>query len=284
MELIKLGGSEARRSVLRASFVNTGKGTVIATKYHTSPIKIAKSFPLADQLGIIVMDVSPGLLDGDRYELDWTAESGSHAYITNQSYTKVHPALPEGGSSMVQTFKLEENAIIEHMPEPIMLFKDACFHNDTQVHLAPGALWMQADTLCPGRTLRSEVFQYREFRNSISVYYENELIFTQRQRIHPNTHNLFAPGCFDDVTHWSTFYLFSDRLNTTHLDKVNHLLENLPGFQHHRVEAGASMTHKLGLVVSAASTAAWPLQQMILMVWNCVREALLNKQPLTFWK
>ncbi|MFX3634820.1 MAG: urease accessory protein UreD [Candidatus Pristimantibacillus sp.] len=277
-------GSGTRTSVLRAVFVNTGMGTVLADKYHTSPIKIAKSFPLSDQLAIIIMDVSPGLLNGDRYELEWFAGKETYSFITNQSYTKVHPSLLDGKSSMLQSFTLEEKAIIEHMPEPIMLFKDAQFHNDTTVQLAAGAVWMQADVLCPGRTFRDEVFEYREFRNSLSIYYEDELIFTQRQRIVPATQSMTAPGCWDDMTHWASFYVFSDRVTSALLETVKLLLDELPEFQHHQVEAGASLTHRYGIVVSAASTAAWPLQQTMRLVWGCIREALFGKPPLLFLK
>lgn len=274
-----------RTSVLRASFENKGYGTVLTDKYHTAPIKIAKSFPLEQQLGIIIMDVSPGLLEGDRYELDWSAGEDAHAYITNQSYTKVHPCSEEGGSSMSQTFTLHPGSIIEHMPEPVMLYKEASFHNETLVYLKAGAIWMQADVVCPGRTLRNEIFQYRGFRNSLSVYYEDELVFTQRQRVEPDIQQLNAPGSWEEMTHSGAFYVFSDKLTSAHLDAVIEKLNQLPEtFGHHTVVAGASKTHKFGIAVLAASTAAWPLQQALRLIWEAVRQALLGKQALSFLK
>src|SRR4030095_5278936 len=136
------GYSDSRLSVLRASFASSRGQTIIGNKFHTAPIKIAKAFPLDGQLGVIVMDVSPGLLDGDRYELDWNAEPDAHVMITNQSYTKVHPSTPSKGSSMQQTFTLEEGAVVEHMPEPVMLYKDASFRNETKVRLKEGSAWL----------------------------------------------------------------------------------------------------------------------------------------------
>lgn len=274
-------GPQVKISVLRASFASRRGQTILENKYHTAPVKIAKAFPLDGQLGVIVMDVSPGLLDGDSYVLAWTSEQGSHVMITNQSYMKVHPSMPGGGSRVQQTFTLEENAVVEHMPEPVMLYKDASFRNETLVRLKAGSAWLQADVLCPGRTLRGERFDYRSYCNMLKVYYGEELIFSQRQRIEPVKQAISAPGCWDEMTHWATFYIFSDRVNGAHLEQLQ---EKLDGFSspEHPIVAGASLTHRFGIAVSAASTAAWPLQQLMKELWQTARKGLLDKPPLRF--
>ncbi|MFF2094083.1 urease accessory protein UreD [Paenibacillus sp. NPDC058174] len=282
-EVPSFAGWQMQTSVLHASFAraNGGAGTILTDKYHTAPIKIAKAFPLEGQLGVIVMDVSPGLLNGDRYEFDWRAGEGAYTFITNQSYTKVHPSGEDGGSSMLQSFSLERDAVIEHMPEPIMLFQSAALDNKTRVTLAPGAVWMQADVLCPGRTLRNEVFRYRELRNTLTVHYGEELIFAQRQRIKPPEQRLSAPGCWEAQTHWATFYLFSDRVNGALLEALQMVLDQLPSFQQHTVLAGATLTYRHGIAVSAASTAAWPLQQTMRLLWDAARLSMFGKPPLS---
>jgi urease accessory protein len=276
------GSSAFRTSVLRASFASSRGQTIIEKKYHTAPIKIAKAFPLEGQLGVIVMDVSPGLLDGDRYEMEWTAETAAHIMITNQSYTKVHPSTPSRGSSMLQTFTLDEGAVIEHMPEPVMLYKDAAFRNESIVRLKEGSAWMQADVLCPGRTLRGERFDYRSYHNSLMVHYGEELIFSQRQRVEPAKQAISAPGCWDEMTHLATFYVFSDLVNREHLEQLQEKLDSFEAPAGHKVLAGASMTHRFGVAVSAASTAAWPLQQLMQELWQTARNGLLGKPPLRF--
>lgn len=273
---------EVRTSVLRTTFASRLGQTLIGNKYHTAPIKIAKAFPLDGQLGVIVMDVSPGLLSGDRYELEWTAEQHSHVMITNQSYTKVHPSLPNSDASMQQLFELEADAVVEHMPEPIMLYKEAAFRNDTQVRLQKGSAWLQADVLCPGRTLRGERFDYRSYSNSLTVHYGEELIFSQRQRVVPGSQVITAPGSWDEMTHWATFYMFSDRVNSSHLEQLQEKLDSFEAPEAHKVIGGASMTYRYGVAVSAASTAAWPLQQLMQELWQTARMGLLGKPPLRF--
>ncbi|WP_240546565.1 urease accessory protein UreD [Paenibacillus artemisiicola] len=273
-----------RVSELRASFRKRDAQTVLASKYHTAPIKIAKTFPLGGPLGVIVMDVSPGLLAGDRYELQWQIEEDAHVCLTNQSFTKVHPAPDErSGSSMKQVFELGAGAVAEWMPEPTMLYRDAAFVNETEVWLAPGAVWMGADVYCPGRTLRGERFAYREFRNKLNVYYGNELIYAQHQRILPASQQLAAPGCMADMTHAGVFYAFSDRIGTPEAEAVREALGGFPIREGQPLIWGVTLTHKHGLAVMAAGNAAWALQEALAAAWSALRMRLLL-QPLTFRK
>lgn len=274
-----------RISTLRAVFRKRESGTVLASKYHTAPIKIAKSFPLGErqngQLGVIVMDVSPGLLAGDRYELIWEIEEGARVYATNQSFTKVHPADASGnGASMLQRFELGSGAVMESMPEPIMLYRGAALANDTEVRLAAGAVWMGAEVLCPGRTLRGERFAYRSLLNRLAVYYGDELIFAQNQRIQPDVQALSAPGCMGDMTHTGVFYAFSDRIGKQDAAAVLAALQALPSRDGHRVTWGVTLTHKHGLAVMASGTAAWPLQETLSAAWTALRMNMLGLPPL----
>ncbi|WP_157272616.1 urease accessory protein UreD [Paenibacillus daejeonensis] len=272
-----------RRAELRASFAHRNGRTVLAEKYHTAPIKIAKTFQLEEQLGAIVLDVSPGLLKGDHYELSWEAGPGTHLYLTNQSYTKVHPCDVGGCASMKQQFTLASDAIVESMMEPVMLYKDAAFRNETKVEMGRGSVWMQAEVLCPGRTLRGETFDYQWLDNRLQVSYEGELIFGQRQRIDPALHQLQSAGAWEDLTHTGTFYVFSERIGVQHVEAVRAALDRLP-VRDDRLTCGVSLTHRYGLAVLAAGRAAWHLQEVLEAAWTVIRKELLDAAPLQFRK
>jgi len=161
-----------------------------------------------------------------------------------------------------------------------MLYRDAALQSDTEVHLSEGAVYMQAEVLCPGRTPRGERFDYRTYGSRMKVYRGDELIFAQHQRIVPSRQRLDAPGCFGDMTHTGAFYAFSDRLSAMHLDAVRQALESLPAWGERRITAGVSATHKHGLAVLAAGTSAWPLQEALAAAWRAMRASLLGLPPL----
>ncbi|QJC52820.1 urease accessory protein UreD [Paenibacillus albicereus] len=276
--------AERAASVLQARFEQQGGLTRLASRYHTSPIKIAKAFPLGFGSGVLVMDVSPGMLDGDRYELDWSLGAGASAQISNQSFLKAHRCPEGGGASLRQRFALEEGAVCEHLPEPVMLYEDASLLADTEVRLAPGASWMQAEVLCPGRTLRGEVFRYRRLDNRLTVYEDGELIFRQRQLIEPGMQLLAAPGSWHRFTHWGTFCLFGRGADADLERRLRDTLGRLPQLPGREVRIGVSRTWRSGLVVQAAGHAAWTVQRVLGEARLEARRGLWTAAPPPFIK
>ncbi|MFC5447636.1 urease accessory protein UreD [Paenibacillus aestuarii] len=261
--------------------------TQLVRNYHASPLKIAKTFrfenetlgtdDVAEQLGVYIMDCSPGLMAGDHYEINVRLQEGARVFLTNQSFTKVHPALHGAGCTQRQTLQLAPGALLEYMPEPLMLYKDARLHADMEVYLAPGAALILSDILCPGRTQRGEVFQYTSLRNRMKVWYDDELIYYQNQQIEPQSMQLQAAGCWGQDTHLGSLYVFSDRLGQRHLDDLQEQLDELRDV---RVRSGASMGYKHGLIVTMMGTSAWELQHGITYAWRCIRQSLFAWCPL----
>ncbi|WP_235287320.1 urease accessory protein UreD [Paenibacillus tarimensis] len=271
----------SRTSFLRAEFEQRGGTTVMTGKYQTAPIKIAKTFDYSGELAAIVMDASPGMLEGDTYRFDWRAGPGTSVYVTNQSYTKVHPCGDGSGAVMQQRFKVEDGALMQSMMEPIMLYRDADLMNDSEVQLGCGAVWMQAEVLSPGRLLRGESFLYRKLDNRLKVYHGDELVFYQRQLIEPGLQQLEAPGAWEGQTHFGTLYAFSDRINPGWLATAREVLDKpLQAAGEHPVLAGASLTSKHGLAVLAAGRTAWQLQKTLRAVWTALRQEQLQAPPL----
>ncbi|NUU60361.1 urease accessory protein UreD [Paenibacillus sp. JW14] len=262
---------------LRAYFHQSDDRTFLKGKYHTAPIKIAKSFQMDQELGIIVMDVSPGMLEGDNYSMEWFAGQNTSLYVTNQSFTKVHPCPNGGRAEMRQLFQLDQSAFVQYMPQPSMLYQDAEYMNTTVVRLAPGAVWMQAEVLCPGRTHLGERFKYRHYQSALSVYYQDEMIFNQRQRIVPSSQNLQEKGAWEEQTHWGTFYVFSDRINSSHVEAIREKLQSLPQTPKSEVLFGVTLTYRHGLVVTASAQAAWPLQETLECAFHFIRKTVFGK-------
>ncbi|MDD9271281.1 urease accessory protein UreD [Paenibacillus sp. GCM10023248] len=277
-----------RTGEIAAAFAVRGGLTQPVHRYHASPLKIAKTFryengtfdslqPM-DQLGVYMMDCSPGLMAGDHYDIHVRLEEGARVFLTNQSFTKVHPSLPEQGSSQRQSLQVEAGALLEYIPEPLMLYKDARLAAETEIHLQPGAVVIYSDVLCPGRTQRGEIFQYESYANRMKVWHGSELIYYQHQRIEPRGMELSAPGCWERDTHLGNLYVFSDRLEQRHLDGLLASLAKIEGLE--EVRAGASLTYKHGLIVTVMGRHAWKLQLVLAQAWQALRRSLLSLTPL----
>lgn len=273
---------------IKAAFAVRSGVTQLVHKYHASPLKIAKTFRYenesftgdrpVEQLGVYMMDCSPGLMSGDHYEINVRLEEGARVFLTNQSFTKVHPSLGEQGSTQHQSLHVEADALLEYIPEPLMLYKDARLFSETELYLAPGAACISSDVLCPGRTQRGEIFQYSRYTNRMKVWYGTELIYYQNQRIEPQDMLLTAPGSWEQETHLGNLYIFSDRLGQRHLDGLMACLEKINGIE--QVRIGASLTYKHGIIVTVMGRHAWQLQLVLTQAWYELRRSLLALTPL----
>lgn len=273
---------------ISAQFAVRSGQTRLVYKYHASPLKIAKTFrnenerfvedaPPMDQLGVYMMDCSPGLMSGDHYEINVRLEEGARVFLTNQSFTKVHPSTVGQGSTQQQILRLEADAMLEYIPEPLMLYKDADLFAETEAHLSKGSALIFSDVICPGRAQRGEIFQYARYVNRMKVWYEGELIFYQNQRIEPAKMLLSSPGCWEGETHLGNLFIFSDRLGPRHLEAIVERLNQLEGGA---VRFGASLTYKHGLVVTVMGRHAWQLQDVLTKAWHQIRRSLFDLTPL----
>jgi urease accessory protein len=259
---------------LEASFAFVGDHTELQHRFHKSPLKIAKTF-IRDQqqLGVCLMDCSPGLMAGDKYRLDWRLLPESSVFITNQSYTKVHPC-SERPAYQTQTFHVAKNARLEYKPEPIMLYKGANFRAETELVLEPGAIVFWMDIVCPGRVLRGEVFQFDRYDSRLKVYYQDQLIYYNRQCVEqPKVGTSLevdeSPkmsfrrmGGWEDYTHQGTLYIFTDHMNREYLTPMHHLVQKYP-----ELHCGVSLTYLHGMVISALGKSVWELQQFLEEAW-----------------
>lgn len=154
------------KAELAASFSLSQSRTQRERKYHSAPLKIAKTFryatPERDPLAVYVMDCSPGLMSGDDYRFDVELGGGTSVFWTNQSFTKVHPSLGTP-SVQQQTIRIDEGAMPELMPEPVMLYAGASLDSETDIRMESGSTLMYGEVLCPGRTHRGESCAYERF-------------------------------------------------------------------------------------------------------------------------
>ncbi|MFC5471662.1 urease accessory protein UreD [Cohnella suwonensis] len=261
----------------------------LVERYHTSPLKIAKTFSLRGegdwrQLAVVQMDGSPGLLEGDRYSFDWELREGARLYATNQAYTRVHPCESETGDARLrQSFRLGAGAVLEWIPEPVMLFRDARFIAETEVELGEGAICMLGDLFSPGRLFRGEAFDFRKYELKVKVLHGGELIHYQRQVWEPETLPIRSAGCFGEFTHMGTFSVFSDLLGADFQERLRAYIDERPAMME-GVSWGVARTARHGVVVQLAGNAAWRLQRAILAAWDGARKLALGQPPLRLLK
>ncbi|WP_438432061.1 urease accessory protein UreD [Gorillibacterium sp. sgz500922] len=263
---------------------------------HAYPLKIAKAFPgwggalgwaESDSgtarlrragLSLCLMDASPGLMEGDRNELDWRAESGAMAFVTGQSYTKVHPFRAQG-CRMNQRLRVEAGALLEYRPPPLMLFAEAELRSSTVAEVAPGGALLMTELLCPGRLHRGERFAFRRLDSRLEVRSGGETAYANRLLLEPGREGGFSggKGGWDGFSHLGSLYAFGDGLGRAERERLEEELRKSAAFSDpSRILWGIGLTCRSGLVLTALSASAAVAEALLDEAATIVRRRLVR--------
>jgi urease accessory protein len=256
--------------------------TQIVEKYYKAPLKISKAFREddSDRLCLYMVDVSPGMLDGDRYHLDFDLKENCHLVLTNQSFTKVHPC-PRDEAQLHAKFRVGEGAVLEYFPEPTIPYADSVLKAVQRFDLASDATLLFAEVNTPGRTHRDEQYQFRRLDNQVEVYRAGKLVVWDHFLAEPLQSQIHATGAMESYTHNSTFWILTPRPSQTLLERIRGILSQL---DEANMLAAASLTADKGICVRMLGHNVWQLQQLIQTIWNACREELLQLPACYFRK
>lgn len=156
--------------------------TVVQSRYMAYPLSVSPLFrreadgvdPARDRRAYLYrMNTSPGLLAGDTLKMSVKLTEGSSLYLMDQAATKVHQ-MPGGGAAspnatVAYDIVLDDQATLEFLPEPLILFADSALRQTTQITLHPSSGLSWGEIILPGRLARGERYQFRECFSRIQL-------------------------------------------------------------------------------------------------------------------
>lgn len=183
--------------------------TVLATSRQQAPLKVVRAFALEDGSALAHLhNVSGGLLGGDRLELRARVGAGASAQLTTTGATRIYRARERAPDAVQENhIRVDENALLEYVPDPIIPFAGARFRQQTTIHLSQGAGLFWWEILAPGREARGELFAYDRLQLSIDVSTPNRLIASERVRLEPQTTEISSLARLGDYRYWASFYI-----------------------------------------------------------------------------
>jgi len=89
-------------------------------------------------------------VDGDRYTQSFAVRRGAFAHISTGAATKL-AEMRWNHSSLEQSFRLEEDAYLEYLPEPTIPCRHTRFLSRTEIDIAPSATLFLSEIYLSGR-------------------------------------------------------------------------------------------------------------------------------------
>lgn len=295
-------GPNGVSSKLRASLRLRGGRTVLDDVYGTSPLKVAKTFPVAlvaaspaaaggsgaggtglsapsgvavSGAAVTVMDVSPGLMDGDNYTLEWDIGEGCAVAVTTQSYAKAHPS-PHIGARQRTRIRVGKRASLVYAPLPTMLYADAALCAELHAELDEGASLLLLDTWCAGRVHYGETHRFRSYTGDVRIVSAGRLAAMSRLRLVPGEQTFRAPGVLEQYTHCGTLYGFGPFADGAAVEAA---LDCEPVRGGASLLAGASLAARDGLVASVLGHSAWEVHGALLAMARTIAHIAGSRLP-----
>lgn len=267
-------------SFLKASFESIGQQTKLSHRAFNAPLKITKTFQEKQALTMYMMDASPGMMDGDSYKIELDLKPYSHAIITNQASTKIHPAKTTG-ALLTQNIKVEAHAILEYFPEPTILYTDSIFNARTTIDLDKEAHLCMAEIMTCGRVERDEIFAFQSCSVLTEIKNAGKVIAYEHYQFVPSVHPRHLVGIYEDYTHQATVWFISSRVSLMFVEKLYELIK---ATNRERLLVGVSQFEPYAVVIRILGYTVWEIQALIQQLWEDARIYLLNLTPLKFRK
>jgi urease accessory protein len=199
-----------RHGELRLGFRYHEGQTRLSESFFRTPLQVMRAIPdSANCLCVYMLSPSGGIVQGDQYNIRIRLEAGSHALITSIAANKVY-RMPHAFAQQSVEIEVEAGAILEYLPDALILFKDADLRQTLKVKLHEGAICILQEAVMGGRLARDEVLQFRRFKNQIQVEDARGLLLLDSTDFQPQPDDLQRIGLLDNFPIWATWYLLGD--------------------------------------------------------------------------
>lgn len=197
-------GSFGKNAFLRLRFEPRGGRSILAVMERRAPLLVQKALycdeGMPDLPVVFIITNSGGILQGDRYAMDFAVAAGACGHVTTQAATKIHE-MDANHAVQTQEIVLEDGAYLEYLPEAVIPFARSRFLTRTRVRIAPTATLLYAETLMGGRKFYGdgELFRFDLFSSTVSGERpDGSSLFVEKFVIEPGLSSVPAPGVMGD--------------------------------------------------------------------------------------
>lgn len=186
------------RARLDLRFERRGEQTVLAQRHHRGPLRVQKAL-YPEGPGIchaIVLHPPSGIAGGDELDISADLQATAHALLTTPGAGKWYrSSAPWARQSL--DLAVDENAILEWLPQENIVFDGALADMRTLVHLGPGARYLGWEILCLGRRASNEHFTHGELRMNTRIEQSGKPLWIEQARLTGGSPLLDSPVGLD---------------------------------------------------------------------------------------
>jgi urease accessory protein len=198
---------------LRLLFRVRGNETYLAESYVQSPLKVLRQFRLPDGRAVVqILQTTPGLFEGDDYQLEIVVESGARVVMMNPSASKLHRMAAGGFARQQCRIAVHDGAHLEYYPALNIPFPEADLHQSLQINLSPTARLALVETWAMGRIERGEHLLFRRLSSRTAVDLAGKPLYRDALELAPGSEALGDWGLLEGERYHASGFWFGENL------------------------------------------------------------------------
>lgn len=270
-----------RDGFLSLDFERRSDRTVLTRSRFKFPLQVLAPSCVEDgSASLLLLNPTGGIVGGDCLQTEIRLRKGSHVCLTTPSATPVYRALNHPATQRT-TILLEEDSVLEYLPEHIIPYAGSALFQSVRVEMAPRSCLVFADSFSAGRIARGERWKFRELAIETEIRLANSPVYLSKSKIAPCGALPDGLGVMEDFNYTACLVVFSDvfRRWKSLGDELSNLLNRSLDLQ-----AGIGPVGESGCVIRVLASTASDLTCVMRTLWNCIRKIVLNAPPLALRK
>jgi urease accessory protein len=198
--------------------------------FYTPPFKAADITEDSSSgiLQLMLMNVSPGILDGDDYRIEINVGENSSLHLHTQSYQRLFTM--KASAFQLMNVHLEKNSSFIFLPHPTVPHAASAFKAENNIFLSAGCELLWGEILTCGRKGCGEIFSFTQYHNLTRIYYNEKLVVKENLLLRPITAQLDTFGQWEGYTHQASLIYWNEKSTMISLMAALHeLLKDAPG-------------------------------------------------------
>lgn len=245
----------------QATLERVASRTRITRSRAAAPLKLLCPMRSGSAAWLYATTFGGGLVAGDAIDLHLTVGEGAVAVLTTQASTKVYHHQDGLGASQRLTAHIAADAMLVIVPDPLVCFENAMYHQHQRVHVDPSGTLVLLDWFTAGRIAFGERWDFVRYASRNELVMQGRTVAMDALLLDPEDGlltDLARMGSFDCM---ATVLLAGPRLDGW-CDRLVEQVQALPVEPDHPLVIAASRTPWGALLRLAGHTTALVAQEL----------------------
>ncbi len=258
---------------LHIQVANRNGCSYLKKSFFTTPFKVMNitEDKTGKQLHLMLMSSSPGILDGDEYDIKIEVEQNCSLQLHTQAYQRLFNM--KYGASQQMNAHLGDGASFSYLQHPSVPHDQSIFTSRNNFYLGNNCQLIFGEILTCGRKLNGELFLFSKYHSISNIYINHKLVIKENLLMQPSLINVYAMGQLEGFTHQASMIYLDEGPD---MKNIHQQLLDLLSVEKN-MEAGISVAPVNGLIIRLLASGAEQLYDCL----QRMQEFLKTKYPIT---